>query len=677
MKKLILIVTAIVLMSACGGGSGDSSPVGDPPPPPPPPSTVSLQISGTISSPDLPNALITATVAGRSFETSSDELGNYSLEIEINESEQTSLLVIDAFGTGSLSHIHYKTYVDSIQSLLTIGNQLNDSDVPSLRVSQIKTALSAVLRHEGEITDLDSLALARQEYDRDLVLPFATTLVYFTDLVDGQMFDLPDGIETTWELLSDKETALDMARVLAERNPPAAQGETSEFNEVTQSLVTNSELVGSAESLNLPTNFYFIGLGDSNGDGKIELLEDGSGSLTFSGTEYPATWDLQDQLLNLQLDGAAFRVFLSGNICEGYIRTANIGFIDDAADSTLLSLLLTREVICEDEPSLNYTSRTVQAYEVVDERVVADPEWLTEGEYVLLSPDVVISHITPESPQAVLNFSYLTRVIVSEGNGFVLRRAIDFTVDNELIYKEYQGTFSSDQKQLILPLEDGETFSFNIARPISNELALSSISATQIAISNDESEPDAEVDPDAKTLVQKSGFIVQKDEQNFTDNSIVGWYESRNVSWFKTQTTWYEYREDGTAYTYSWIDQNDDHQIQEASNTGQSEISIFKRYWRLNDGGDVEEKVYLPIFRGNDDACASATFDSFPEQDCYLRQTSVISRINSIDDKLLIDWQYSRFRFTGISTITELNAVEPEMLKRLEAKPTLIEEAGL
>lgn len=342
-----------------------------------------------------------------------------------------------------------------------------------------------------------------------------------------------------------------------------------------------------------------------------------------------------------------------------------------------MSLLLTREVICEDEPSLNYTSRTVQAYEVVDERVVADPEWLTEGEYVVLSPSVVISHITPESPQAVLNFSYLTRLIVSEGNGFVLRRAIDFTVDNELIYKEYQGTFSSDQKQLIFPLEDGETFSFNIARPISNKLALSSISATRIFISNDESEPDAEIDPDAKTLVQESGFIVQKDEQNFANNSIVGWYESRNVSWFKTQITWYEYREDGTAYSYSWVDQNDDNQIQETSNTGQSEISIFKRYWRLNDVGDVEEKVYLPIFRGNDDACVTATFDSFPEQDCYLRQTGLASLVNTFDDKVYYTRQFSRYRFTGISTETEANSISPEVFRKLDSKPLLIEEAGL
>jgi hypothetical protein len=246
-----------------------------------------------------------------------------------------------------------------------------------------------------------------------------------------------------------------------------------------------------------------------------------------------------------------------------------------------------------------------------------------------------------------------------------------------LIYKEYQGTFSSDQKQLIFPLEDDETFSFNIARPINNELALSSISATQVSISNDESEPDAEVDADSKRRVQKSGFIVKKDEQSFTENSIVGWYESRNVSWFKTRITWYEYRADGTVNSHIWVDQNDDNQIQQETSTSQSEISSFKRYWRLNDAGNIEEKLYFPIFRGTEELCESADFDSFPEQDCYLRQTNLVSRINSFDDKLYINRQISRFRFTGISTITELNQVRPEMLRRLEAKPALIEEAGL
>ncbi len=680
MKKLTILVLAAIFISACGGGSSGGTPPQDNDPipaPPPPPATVTLEISGTVSSPGLPDARVVASVAGESFETIADEQGNYSLVIEINESEQDNLLFIDAFGTGNLDHIHYKTYADSIQNLLALGNNLSDTDIPSLRVSQIKTALSALLTHERDITDLASLALARQEYDRDLVLPFATSLVYFTDQVNGQIIDFPTGIESTWELLADKQAALDVARVLFSLNPPTGPGEAREFNRITQSLVTNPALVGTTESSNLPTSFYFVGLGDSFGDGKIELLEDGSGSLTFSGTDYPATWDSQDNLLNLQLDGAAYRVFISGNLCEGYLRTANIGFIDDADESTLLSLLLTREVICEDEPSLNYTNRIIEVYEVVDERVVANTAWLTEGEYVLLSPDVIISHITPESPVAVINYSYLTRLIVSEGNGFVLRRAIDFTVDNEVIYKEYQGTFSSDQKQLIFPLEDGEDFSLNIARPINNELALSSISGTQIYISNDESEPDAEVDADSKTRVQKSGFIVKKDEQSFTNNSIVGWYESRNVSWFKTRITWYEYREDGTAYTYSWIDQNDDNQIQEASNTEQSEISIGKRYWRLNDFGDVEEKVYLPTFRVPEERCENATFDSFPEQNCYLRQTGLVSRINSFDDKLYINRQFSRFRFTGISTITELNSVRPETLRRLEAKPALIEEAGL
>ena len=206
---------------------------------------------------------------------------------------------------------------------------------------------------------------------------------------------------------------------------------------------------------------------------------------------------------------------------------------------------------------------------------------------------------------------------------------------------------------------------------------MSSISATQIAISNDESEPDAEVDPEAKTLVQKSGFIVKQSEQNFANNSIAGWYESSNRPWVKTQITWHEYREDGTAYTYSWIDQNDDNQIQEASNTEQSEISIFKRYWRLNDVGDVEEKVYLPIFRGNDDACVGATFDSFPEQDCYLRQTGLASLVNTIDDNVYYTRQTSRYRFTGISTDTESNSVSPEVFRKLDSKPLLIEDAGL
>ncbi|MBF7072307.1 hypothetical protein ISG33_02675 [Glaciecola sp. MH2013] len=673
MKLGLFILIAIWLVSACGGDSDSTTPESDVSAPlPPPPTNVSLQVSGTLSSANMANAILTASVGSSRFETSADEQGNYTFDIEVNEGEQNNILILDAVGIGSNQQIHYKTYVDSIENLLAIGSSINDSDQPSLKISSLHTVLSALISYENEISDAESLSRARQKYDRALIAPLSVMLGYFTGTVNGQVAELPEGVETTWDLVSNRELAISTSLALGVAN-------TTEFEESILSLVTNPEAPSLPALDALITNYYFVGLDNYDGNGKLELFEDGTGLLTLSAFEYSVIWDLQSNALNLALEGPSSLNYIGGFLCDAFATNASVGFLNESKESMVLGAVFTYERICADNPSLNEISTSFRQFEVVKEQNLLEPTWLTAGEYTLQTPNVWINRLSTELQGAVRNFSNLTTLSVRDGNSFTLRRAIDFSIDNEVIYKEYQGIYSVDQKLLTFSLEDEETLEFNIAKLLDEGLAVLSLSGTEISVSNDTSMPSADVDVESKQRVQKSALILKNTATSFAQSGIVGWYESSYISWPSKKAVWYEYKPNGSVITYTWVDINDDGKIQATpdANNNPSEITTYTRYWRINEEGDVEHKLFFPIYRGNEAACVNASFDSFPESDCYIRESRKISLLNTIENQVHYSNNYQRYIFNGITTQTELNALSLESFIKLDSKPTLLQEAGL
>jgi hypothetical protein len=295
MIRISLLFFVALVLSACGGGSG-STPnqvVDTPPSPPPATPTVTLQINGALVAPLLSNATITATVGDKIFDTVADEQGNYTLDIEVDEDQQEHLLILDARGVGNFSHVHYKTYADSVANLLNIGGVLSDQAVASLRISRLQTAIAAVLAHENDVVDLDSMTTSMNTYDRLFIAPLATALTYYTTGVNGVILDLPDNASTTLELALNKtESNIAVSTLIAENNRT--------FFDVMAELFINPDFVGfSTQITSVTDTYYLIKSHVEQSSGRLDLSEGGNASIQLFSSEVSGTWDLQDRLLTL------------------------------------------------------------------------------------------------------------------------------------------------------------------------------------------------------------------------------------------------------------------------------------------------------------------------------------------------------------------------------------------
>jgi phosphatidate phosphatase APP1 len=69
---------------------------------------VSLTLEGTVTDEPIANAQVSATVAGQTFTTTADADGNYSLDIEIEETDAANAFItLNARGTGDQAIVEY------------------------------------------------------------------------------------------------------------------------------------------------------------------------------------------------------------------------------------------------------------------------------------------------------------------------------------------------------------------------------------------------------------------------------------------------------------------------------------------------------------------------------------------------------------------------------------------
>ena len=145
---------------------------------------------------------------------------------------------------------------------------------------------------------------------------------------------------------------------------------------------------------------------------------------------------------------------------------------------------------------------------------------------------------------------------------------------------------------------------------------------------------------------------------------------------------WYEYREDGSLFVYTWNDINRDGIMQTGGDEGESELEVNKRYWKLDENGDIIDRAYLPIFPVNEDTCSELSFETFPETDCFLRQEGKLTFLNQFDEFMYVNRTFNRFNYTafayaGEPTRLSTNVIGPEYLRRLPQMPVELQNAGL
>lgn len=240
--------------------------------------TMPLTISGLATDSPIRNAQISVNVGGRdvTVDATADAEGNYTVDLELDESESDAFISIIAKGVGEQK-------VAGLISLLGTAGQLienagDDSTLTSdesfsVNVTNITTAEYALVKLANKGNDVESseqLDALKQEINYEEVMVLATAIKVAIDKVAANPdLAIPDNIEDTLALVeSSEQAAAYVAKVV---NEPV-------FEEAQEEIYADEKLIDKSASDGTPSLYYVLPQTTLQRATIARFNEDGTGS---------------------------------------------------------------------------------------------------------------------------------------------------------------------------------------------------------------------------------------------------------------------------------------------------------------------------------------------------------------------------------------------------------------
>ncbi len=167
------------------------------------------------------NAEVTAEVSSRTYTTTADAMGNYTLEIGADEDEDLSelLVIVTAKGKNEQSHVILKSVVGSFGDILEEAgedNVLTSDENKNVNTTHVSTAilgLLAIEKGDNYLTDKSSFDDALPTLSGSGVWEIASTVKMIVDYsTQYPELGLPEGIDNVWDFAINKNAVNDYLR---------------------------------------------------------------------------------------------------------------------------------------------------------------------------------------------------------------------------------------------------------------------------------------------------------------------------------------------------------------------------------------------------------------------------------------------------------------------------------
>jgi hypothetical protein len=169
-----------------------------------------LTLVGKVVDGPIPDATVHVVVGDESFDSQTDVNGNYSVELEVDESNVDKLIKITA--TGNITTHPGVLFVSQLASFSQLANlagseaQLDSTDLFGLNVSNVTTVESVLLEKANEGMPPESnekLLQLLQAISPAAKLELAALIKI---IVDNENYSLPEGVNNTLLLITDDTT---------------------------------------------------------------------------------------------------------------------------------------------------------------------------------------------------------------------------------------------------------------------------------------------------------------------------------------------------------------------------------------------------------------------------------------------------------------------------------------
>ena len=213
------------------------------------PIVVDFTLQGKVTDSPIQYAEVTATINEQQFNTTADENGDYSLNIKVDESETSQLIMLKAIGVNkqnSVSLVSQLNSVDYIQQIAKDEGFITKEELFAVNITNVTTAEYALMQNinQNYLND-EELEIARGKVSAQQKINHAILLKAVID----HNIALPNGAETTLALLQSPELANDFFVMLREQQPTL-------ISQIEREIVNDGRLI--KRSLFSPSGQFYL-----------------------------------------------------------------------------------------------------------------------------------------------------------------------------------------------------------------------------------------------------------------------------------------------------------------------------------------------------------------------------------------------------------------------------------
>jgi len=599
-----LLFGSVLLMSACSGGGGSSSKDSDKVPDSgeQPESTVSLTIQGYVETASYTGVEVKFHVDESYFHGLVDAFGNYSINIEVDESRIHSFVKGEAIFP-SESGIRLVSLLGSVESLIEKAGEdqiLVRSELLDVNITSLSTALSAVLEinNNGPVQSRSQFDLAYHSMEASVVFAIAT---YVKILIDNPLpleeagIGLPEEAADTYELATNYSLAsLYVARV-SENFPDL-------FEETKKNISRDLNLLASSPSEHSPIadTYYLPSMGM-----RLVLREDGTGEVNGVMDYAAITWlQTNDGIL---LDGAdliesTYYDEFNSAYEETHLTINKINWLSEnsIADSIVIEVMEYTHYPDGQYQDQDFIDRTNMNFAIRSSGVIPVSGAIELSKLyslpVVTTPGEIIDPIVEISPQHIVRALDM-KFHGDYGNG----GSVDITIpevrgNGELSEISLSGLwYLEDSHQLVVEMPSGIKLTYMFLGYRNRNLPWVFL---------------LEESDEGKRVKFYTDFV--QDSTGWEEVEVEGIYLASDPMqnfWWPSDYYWFELNADGMVEVVSVFDSNFSGSLED------DEVNTYPGLWKLNDNNNVTIRHYWKREGGY---CVPDSWNPASMEDCHL-----------------------------------------------------------
>jgi len=580
------------------------------------PILVNLSISGTVYDWPMENSPVVVTVGSSEFTAISDEQGSYSVNLAVDDSLVDGFTSITATGTDANSGVKLLSLLGEYQELVARAGQDEDLSVVEHRGVNLTavTTANAVLVEQAigkTVESQDEFDRAWVELDGLRTHDYAAIVKLVAEHSQNNSgLDLPNGLNDTLALLRDEQQSqfyLDNAFL----------NFNTEYNDVSNDIYTNPNgYYASLDISILPivNNYYFHTVAQNyDGRGRLELLDDNSGSLLLEQSEYDLLWGSSEQGVTLNYRGGDVVEKSETRWDETLGQMVTVDTMSSGRtlfwlyQGRLASQFIVVNSLYERYPMGEYADVDIaddyQLYTAINSAMEIDAADVLQlnREYSLPVPDANQDILNPKGEVAVDNNAHAIGAMK-----FVFSGDLE-TGGNVSVSKTVLNGDGSET-------EDVSTMQWNIDSDGYLQITGSDKYEFVFLEADDIKTPKVNVvreDSDGKRSITREGLLK---EASWEATSLAGIYNWGNVFNDPNYYFWLELNADGTSLTVSGSDSDDSGSVET------DEFFQMPGFWQINTDGELVVRRYR-YNQGNsmpNDYCMAVVWDPADDADCVL-----------------------------------------------------------